>query len=62
MKVRNQNKRIAVSGVVQMYHLERLSQSLVSGNTWKHTLSMLNGLRHTSKWNDRIVEVMAENG
>ena len=62
MKVRNQNKRIAVSGVVQMYHLERLSQSLVSGNTWKHTLSMLNGLRHTNKWNDRIVEVMAENG
>ena len=61
MKVRNQNKRIAVSGVVQMYHLERLSQSLVSGNTWKHTLSMLNGLRHTNKWNDRIVEVMAEN-
>jgi len=61
MKVRNSGKRIAVSGTVQMYHLERLSQSLVSGNTWKHTLSMVNGLRHTNKWNKEVENVVAGN-
>ena len=62
MKVRNTGKRIAVSGSVHMYHLERLSQSLVSGNTWKHTLSMVNGLRHTNKWNNEVENVVAGNG
>ena len=62
MKVRNTGKRIAVSGLVHMYHLERLSQSLVSGNTWKHTLSMVNGLRHTNKWNNEVENVVAGNG
>lgn len=62
MKVRNTGKRIAVSGTVHMYHLERLSQSLVSGSTWKHTLSMVNGLRHTNKWNSEVLNVVAGNG
>lgn len=62
MKVRNMGKCIAVSGSVHMYHLERLSQSLVSGNTWKHTLSMVNGLRHTNKWNNEVENVVAGNG
>jgi len=62
MKVRNAGKRIAVSGAVHMYHLERLSQSLVSGSSWKHTLSMVNGLRHTNKWNSEVESVVAGNG
>ena len=62
MKVRKKGKRIVVSGTVHMYHLERLSQSLVSDNTWKHTLSMVNGLRHTTKWNSEVQNVVAGNG
>ena len=61
MKIRGLGKEIMVSGLVKMYHLERLSQSLVSEDTWKHKLSMLNGLRHTKKWNKKVENLVGKN-
>jgi GT2 family glycosyltransferase len=50
---------IYVSGKVELFHLERLSQNLGMQKPWKHTLSMVNGLLHTSRWND-VIELMME--
>lgn len=61
-KVREKGLKIYLSGKVQMYHMERLSQSMVTSNSWKHTLSMLNGLKHTLKWDKNIRELNEQHG
>lgn len=61
-KVREKGLKILLSGRVKMYHMERLSQSLVSSHSWKHTLSILNGLKHTQKWDIKIKELQHNNG
>jgi GT2 family glycosyltransferase len=45
---------IYVSGDVTLYHLERLSQNIGKAKSWKATLSMINGLMHTNRWDTVI--------
>jgi GT2 family glycosyltransferase len=62
LRVRELGYDIYVSGSVSLYHLERLSQNLGKEKAWKHTLSMVNGLLHTSRWNDMIESIMESEG
>ncbi|NQZ04545.1 glycosyltransferase [Idiomarina sp.] len=43
-----------VSGTVKLFHLERLSQGLVSGDNWKQKLTFANAAYQHQKWNDSI--------
>jgi GT2 family glycosyltransferase len=58
LRVRELGYDIYVSGSVSLYHLERLSQNLGKQKAWKHTLSMVNGLLHTRRWNNKIESLM----
>lgn len=50
---------IYVSGNVALYHLERLSQNMGAPTKWKQNLSLLNGLRHTARWNEVITQLVS---
>lgn len=50
---------VYVSGDVALYHLERLSQNMGTPTKWKQNLSLLNGLRHTVRWNDVIAQLVS---
>ncbi|WP_158967026.1 glycosyltransferase family 2 protein [Paraglaciecola sp. L3A3] len=58
LKVMNAGGSIFCSGKVQLYHLERLSQDLVSHANWKWKLSMANGVYQETKWKNLIDQVM----
>lgn len=51
---------IYVSGDVTLYHLERLSQNIGKAKSWKATLSMINGLMHTNRWDAVIGDAQEE--
>ena len=45
-------RKIYVARDIELYHLERQSQSIVSDTTgWKHQLTIYNCWRHQNKWN-----------
>jgi GT2 family glycosyltransferase len=39
---------------VELYHLERQSQNLVSSGGWKHNLTILNAVTFNQRWNDEL--------
>lgn len=57
LRVRQLGYDIFVSGNICLYHLERLSQNIGKANNWKSTLSMINGLMHTNRWDKTITEI-----
>ena len=57
MKAREHGMSIAIAEHVSLYHLERQSQSLVSGNRWKSELTYYNCWYHTQKWDSQIKQV-----
>ena len=57
LKVINAGGGVFCSGSVQLYHLERLSQNLVTKGDWKWKLSMANGVYQEKKWNLLIDKV-----
>ena len=50
LKVKQAGYRVYLSSDVSFYHLERLSQSLVSNASWKTILTMINGYYQRQKW------------
>lgn len=61
MAARAQGFEIYLNNQVVMYHLERLSQSLVEGNHWKQELTYYNCWRHTRRWDASINTMKAGN-
>lgn len=57
MKAREKGFRILLSEQVCLYHLERQSQSLVSGSRWKNELTYYNCWYHTHKWHSQITQL-----
>jgi GT2 family glycosyltransferase len=57
MKARDKGLRILLSEQVCLYHLERQSQSLVSGSRWKNELTFYNCWYHTNKWHSQITQL-----
>ncbi len=45
---------------VELYHLERQSQSLVSTQAWKHNLTLYNCWLHHERWSSTIEALQAE--
>nr|WP_086937682.1 glycosyltransferase family 2 protein [Thaumasiovibrio occultus] len=43
-----------ILGTEKLYHLERLSQSLVQQGDWKFKLTLFNGWQHTKRWDHLI--------
>ncbi|QIA64458.1 glycosyltransferase [Vibrio astriarenae] len=48
-----------ILGTEKLYHLERLSQSLVDQGDWKFKLTLFNGWQHTQRWNPLITSLQA---
>lgn len=57
LKVHNLGGNIYCSGSTRLYHLERLSQNLVSNGDWKWKLSMANAVYQERKWSKLIDKV-----
>lgn len=57
MKARAEGLAIALAEDVSLYHLERQSQSLVSGSRWKNELTYYNCWYHTAKWHEQIIRL-----
>ncbi len=55
MKAHESGLGIKMNRTTALYHLERQSQSLVTGDRWKAELTYYNCWYHTQKWHDRIV-------
>ncbi len=47
---------------VELYHLERQSQSKFSDENWKSKLTIYNCWQHTKKWNDVIENLQGQSG
>lgn len=54
MKARAQGLKIRLNQQVVLYHLERLSQSLVTKSTWKEQLTYYNCWLHSLRWDQAI--------
>ena len=48
-----------INSDISLYHLERQSQNLFEDKSWKHKLTIYNGLQHTKRW-DKLIETMDE--
>jgi GT2 family glycosyltransferase len=46
-----------INSDISLYHLERQSQNLFEDKSWKHKLTIYNGLQHTKRWN-KLIEIM----
>ena len=46
-----------INSDISLYHLERQSQNLFEDKSWKHKLTIYNGLQHTKRWN-KLIETM----
>ena len=46
-----------INSDISLYHLERQSQNLFEDKSWKHKLTIYNGLQHTKRWN-KLIEAM----
>ncbi|MCA0901404.1 glycosyltransferase family 2 protein [Microbulbifer agarilyticus] len=60
LKVLQHGFDIYVDNDVVLYHLERLSQGLVSEDNWKTKLTMLNNVHQLNKWESQIERVVEE--
>lgn len=60
LKVIEKGLDIYVDNEVVLYHLERLSQGLVSNDNWKTKLTMLNNVHQLNKWEPLIERVVGE--
>ena len=58
LKVIDKGLEIYVDRSVTLYHLERLSQGLVSKDNWKTKLTMLNSAYQLKKWETLIEQVV----
>ena len=54
MAARKLGLKIQVAGQINLYHLERQSQSLVSAERWKNELTYYNCWQHHQKWDADI--------
>ncbi|WP_462169266.1 glycosyltransferase family 2 protein [Pseudoalteromonas lipolytica] len=61
LKVYEKGRKIYLDTEESLYHLERLSQSLVDSGDWKYKLTLLNGLYQREKWGEFIKEVKQKN-
>jgi len=57
MKARKQGFRIKLDEKTVLFHLERLSQSLVSQEIWKEQVTYYNCWLHTTRWHEDICEL-----
>jgi len=48
-----------INSDISLYHLERQSQNLFEDKSWKHKLTIYNGLQHTKRWGS-LIETMGE--
>jgi len=55
LAARSHGLKIQLAPNVQLYHLERLSQSLVAADRWKQEVTYFNCWQHHGKWNADIV-------
>ncbi|WP_237064726.1 glycosyltransferase family 2 protein [Microbulbifer guangxiensis] len=60
LKVIEKGLNIYIDNDVVLYHLERLSQGLVSEDNWKTKLTMLNNVHQLNKWEPLIEQVVGE--
>ena len=60
LKVIEKGFDIYIDNEVVLYHLERLSQGLVSNDSWKTKLTMLNNVHQLNKWEPLIEKVVGE--
>ncbi len=49
-----------INSDISLYHLERQSQNLFEDTSWKHKLTIYNGLQHTQRW-DKLIQTMEAN-
>jgi len=54
MKVKELGLKSYLAPQVELYHLERKSQSLFNNSDWKLKLTLYNAWQHTKKWNNEI--------
>ncbi len=60
MKARKQGISVKINEKVVLYHLERLSQSLVTQSVWKEQVTYYNCWLHTSRWHDDIKKLKCQ--
>ncbi|WP_462321006.1 glycosyltransferase family 2 protein [Halochromatium sp.] len=60
LALRQQGKQILVARDVQLYHLERQSQSLFADQSRRDKITVYNCWRHTRKWGAAIARLSAE--
>ena len=54
LKAREQGLSIILNRSIQLYHLERQSQSLVTSDMWKQELTYYNCWYHSRRWGNNI--------
>jgi len=60
MKARSHNMRVLLAEHVSLYHLERQSQTLVTGQRWQQELTYYNCWQHSMKWDEQIMQLKQE--
>lgn len=60
MKIKKIGQKSYLMPQVELYHLERKSQSLFSDNDWKLRLTLYNAWQHTNRWNKDIEKLNKE--
>ncbi len=60
LAARRQGLTVQLAPAVQLFHLERLSQSLVAADRWKQEVTYFNCWQHHGKWHSDIVSMKQE--
>jgi GT2 family glycosyltransferase len=54
LRLRERGRQCYVASSVELYHLERQSQSLAGSTEWRESLTLYNAWRQTDKWDTTI--------
>ncbi|HEX4473828.1 MAG TPA: glycosyltransferase [Polyangiaceae bacterium] len=60
LKLRAAGRQVWYSPAVELYHLERQSQTLIGTQDWRHGLTLYNAWRQTEKWGGAIGKLLQE--